>query len=743
MKTIYGSFLCPAHANLNSSSAHIKSLLLFRLAGFFLICLSCLFSFSAFAQQTASLYVGQSTLFSAPNPPVANAALYNTAWGARHKAVSVEKYMTYGARVTVNEYFEGSAEIQCDYYYYAYIGNRQVANHSTTYFYVTCRAVECRLNTYSMTLSPGERQTLSYTLLPNISPTPRVRFYSSNNRVADVNDYGSVYAVGPGECTITVENSAGPDAKCSVRVRQIDPTRVFLSSPSPIYIGQTITLVPELYPDNAQTTYNWSSSNSSVATVNSNGVVTGKSEGTARITVRTANNLSASCDVSVFKPVPASISLNKTSIRLTVGTTETLTYSVSPSYAIYTVSWESDAGDVVAVSNGRIEAKVPGTANITVRTDNGKTATCRVIVPPEPTVVTLSPDELELIIGRKKRLSYAYTPSDAATRSLTWQSSDSKVASVDSNGEVTALRPGQATITATTANGVAGTSLITVPVPLFQLFLWTKDGIKTGYLSTDEPEFSVEGDMVHFRTKQLTLDVKQDEFEKFTLEQVLPEHPQAISMPEELKLGLGRSRLLSYSLSPADAETRVSWFNDNPKVVEVSNSGQVTGLQVGTARIMAQTSNGLRAECQVIVPEPQLCFYVWLRNGGVHSFDLEDKPQVTLGEEHFTLTSATTTVTYDAANVLRFTLQDAAVEDIPTDIIESEVPEPDAAYRAGELTLQGEKPHAPVRIYDVNGRQIESLKTDNEGRLSVSLSSYRAGIYIVKTKQITFKIQKK
>lgn len=725
----YLNLLCPTKRTM-----HVR---------FFPVIALLLYSGMLWAQTSRSAYVGQSVTFAAPNPP-SGAAINATAWGCRGGDVSLNQ-STYSCTAKINSYYTGSAEIQCDYYYYWYDNYGYMhSNHSTTYFYLSCKAVECRLSTNSMTLSTGESKQLSYSLSPSISPTPRVRFLSSNYRVADVSDNGVVMAVGPGQCTITAENSAGPNATCSVYVRNVDPTRVSLSSPSPIHIGQTVTLVPELYPDNAQTSFTWSSSNTSVATVNGSGAVTGKSEGTARITVRTGNNLSASCEVSVYKPVPSSISLNKSSLHLSVGSSETLTYSVSPSYAIYSVSWESDAPSVVSVSNGRIEAKSSGVANITVRTDNGKTSTCRVTVPPEPTAVTLTPAELELIVGRKKQLSYTFTPSDAATRSLTWQSRDPKVASVSSSGEVTALRPGQTTVTLTTNNGVVGKCEVVVPIPLFQLFVWTKKGIKTGYLSTDEPEFSLEDKIVHFRTKHLTLNIHSDTLDRFTLEQVLPEHPRTITMPESLRMGLGTSEQLVPSFTPVDAQTTLTWFNDAPEVVSVSPSGRVTALQVGTSQLMAQTSNGLRARCRVTVPEPRLRFYVWLRNGAVHGFDLDERPEVKLDETVFTLMMGSTRVDYVAADVARFTLQDAAVSDPETGIAQpQQVQSSRPHFNNGILTIEDAEPNMPVNVYDTAGHLVLNQSADARGNLLLPLTPLRAGVYIISTGKITFKIQKR
>ena len=220
--------------------------------GMFLVCYFA--TFSLFAQQSRSAYVGQSVLFSAPSTP-ANTALSTSAWGCYGGNVTLEEQKVgtsvYGVKATINSYFSGSAEIRCDYYYYWYDNYGAMhQNRATTYFYLSCNPVNTRLNTTNMQLNVGEGAWLEYSLSPSISPTPTVRMYSSNTNVATVNSNGYVYAVGSGSCVITVENSAGSPVTCQVRVNKVDPTSVSLPAPSPIYIGQTVKLTPQLYPAN-------------------------------------------------------------------------------------------------------------------------------------------------------------------------------------------------------------------------------------------------------------------------------------------------------------------------------------------------------------------------------------------------------------------------------------------------------------------------------------------------------------
>jgi hypothetical protein len=205
---------------------------------------------------------------------------------------------------------------------------------------------------------------------------------------------------------------------------------------------------------------------------------------------------------------------------------------------------------------------------------------------------------------------------------------------------------------------------------VYQLFLWMKSGFKTGYLLSEEPEFSYSDEVVHFRTKNMTLNVARDDFDKFTIEPVLPEHPTSITMPSEVKVGLHRTQRLSYVMNPVNAVTRLTWFNSDPDVVKVSQSGMVKGLKVGTSLVTLQTSNGLHTQCVVTVPEPKWFFYVWLRNGGKIGYGIDEKPEVTLGDSIFTLATSNLTVQYEADHVLQFTLEDASsvtYEDINQD----------------------------------------------------------------------------
>ena len=297
--------------------------------------LSC---FQANAQGSTSLYVGQNTILSAPNPP-SGAALNQVAWGCSHKAVKVEKYMTYGAKVFVNEYFTGSAEVRCDYYYYWYDKNGYMhTNNATTYYLIKCYPVNLTVSPTSMSLNVGESQYISYSYSPSsVSPKPTIRFFSSNTNVASVDQEGRVKAVGSGNAMITISNSSGPDATCSVSVKSQRPTGMSLPGSLSLVAGESKTITPTVTPSGAQYSLTWTSSNTSVATVSSSGRVTGVKSGSAYITATIDGyDYSDDCYVTVEKS-QLTLRANPSGGMLEQGAKVTLTASNNDAEIYYTL----------------------------------------------------------------------------------------------------------------------------------------------------------------------------------------------------------------------------------------------------------------------------------------------------------------------------------------------------------------------------------------------------------------------
>ena len=228
----------------------------------------------------------------------------------------------------------------------------------------------------------------------------------------------------------------------------------------PLAVGGTLTLIPKVEPENAANKQvSWLSNAPAVATI-TDGIVAGLTAGTAIITVTTEDgNKTASCIINVTTNIVSvtGVTLDKPSLTLAVGGTETLTPTVSPDNATnQNVTWSSRNPSVATVANGIVTAVAAGNATITVATQDGnRTATCAVTVTAagvSVTGVTLNKSTLTLAVGGTETLTATVAPENATNKNVTWSSSASAVATV-ANGVVTAVAAGAATITVTTQDG--------------------------------------------------------------------------------------------------------------------------------------------------------------------------------------------------------------------------------------------------------------------------------------------------
>ena len=231
--------------------------------------------------------------------------------------------------------------------------------------------------------------------------------------------------------------------------------------------GTSETLKATINPSDTtdDKTLKWTSSNPNIATVDNTGKVTAVSGGTATITVKSQNGKEASCEVKVTSKIE-SISLNKSNITLSKGTSETLKATINPSDATddKTLKWTSSNPNIATVDNtGKVTAVSGGTATITVKSQNGKEASCEVKVTSKIESISLNKSNITLSKGTSETLKATINPSDATDdKTLTWKSEDENIAKVDGNGKVTGVGTGTTNITVTTSNGKSATCKVTV-----------------------------------------------------------------------------------------------------------------------------------------------------------------------------------------------------------------------------------------------------------------------------------------
>lgn len=174
--------------------------------------------------------------------------------------------------------------------------------------------------------------------------------------------------------------------------------------------------------------------------------------------------------LSATVPAPTvavtSVSLDKDSLSFTgTGSSQPLTATVSPSNATNkTITWSSSNTSVATVSNGVVKAVGLGTATITAKSNNGKTASCKVTVNPiQPNGIKATPETSTLYgLNGTVKLTANVVPSNATNKAVTWSSNNTSVATVSSDGTVKAVGYGTAVITAKTVNGLTSNCTITV-----------------------------------------------------------------------------------------------------------------------------------------------------------------------------------------------------------------------------------------------------------------------------------------
>lgn len=244
------------------------------------------------------------------------------------------------------------------------------------------------LNTAGGSMDYGKTYQLKATVYPENATDKRVTWTSSNPKVVSVSSTGLIKALTPNaSAVITCKTvSGGVVATCTVKVKPLKVTGIKLNhSQYGLIVGSTFTLTPTVYPSNASNkAVVWGSSNHSVATVSSKGVVTAKAKGQATIYCRTQDGgYTAYCVVTVGGNDVLGVMLNKASISGLSGSTYQLAATVVPENATNKkVVWSSTDPTIAKVdSTGKVTLVKKGNCQIWVTTVDGNyVASCKVTV---------------------------------------------------------------------------------------------------------------------------------------------------------------------------------------------------------------------------------------------------------------------------------------------------------------------------------------------------------------------------
>ena len=398
-----------------------------------------------------------------------------------------------------------------------------------------------------------------------------------------------------------------------------------------IEVGETLQLETVVTPSDATVgKVTWTSSDSKIAWVTTKGLITGIRTGSATITA-SVEGFQATCELTVNrKSIPATeITIDRPSMEMLKNEIDWLAATVVPEGSTDEIVWSSSAPQIVEVSDqGKLVALECGSATITATAGACK-ATCLVTVTEliiDVKTVKINKPVLNLNKGETEYLVATVIPFEATDKIVVWNSSDPSVASVNSDGKVTAEKGGYAVVTAT-AGGVSGECQVNVYSPVTAISLNAREltvdkGSTFVMVATLEPEdatdktvtwTSLDNNILTVNSSGVVSALKggvtkivakaEDKVAECVVTVLAPVESVTINKPS-LTLEKGRSEILYATVSPEDATDKtVFWSSSNPSVVSVNDYGKITAESVGTATISAKAA-GITAECQVTVILP-------------------------------------------------------------------------------------------------------------------------------------------
>ena len=418
----------------------------------------------------------------------------------------------------------------------------------------------------TLKLPTGETYQITANLLPENATDQTVTWTSSDSTVATVDKTGLVTAVKSGEATITASAEGGSlTLTCDVTVIPRAESVTLDTKTQIVGKGNSVVLNATVNPSDAwDQRVTWSSSDKKIATVNSSGVVTGVKEGTADITVTTVDGgLTDTCTVTVQALYISSDLFDAGTKRYTIpadkglrkGDKLILRATSAPAGTSDSYTWASSNVDVISLgdsTSNECEAVLNDSGKVRITLSNADypeistyvDLTVNLYVP--ATWMQISAGTLRLPAGDTYQITAKLLPKDATDPTVTWTSSDPEVAEVDQTGLVTAVKSGDATITASAEGGSLTLTCEVTVIP---------------------------------RAESVTLDTKTK-----TLKE-------------------GDSFVLNATVSPSDAwDQRITWSSSDKRIAKVNSDGLVTGVKEGTADITVTTvDGGLTDTCTVTI----------------------------------------------------------------------------------------------------------------------------------------------
>lgn len=301
--------------------------------------------------------------------------------------------------------------------------------------------VTVTLDKTSATVYTGKTASLKTT---SNDAAKTVTYTTSNNAVATVSSTGVVKGVKAGTAVITA-TCGNAKATCKVTVKT--STIKFAASAASVYTGKTVTVKATATPS---ATVTYTTSNKAIATVSSTGVVKGIKAGTVTITATTSTGLKTTCKVTVKAP---SVKFAKSSAVVYTGKTATVKATLA---GVSSVTYKSSNTKIATVNSKTGTVKGIKAGTVTITATSGKLKATYKLTVKNPTF-TLTKSSATIAKGKTTTIRSKATP----VSTVTYTTSNKKVATVTGKGVVKGISKGKATITVK-CNGITKKFVVTV-----------------------------------------------------------------------------------------------------------------------------------------------------------------------------------------------------------------------------------------------------------------------------------------
>lgn len=435
---------------------------------------------------------------------------------------------------------------------------------------------------------------------------------------------------------ICMEGSAAADAAKADNVSRLymessvmlDCTSVTLGA------GETKTLTAVVTPDIAPKAVKWNTSNASVVTV-SNGSLRALRAGTATITVTESSGKTASC-VVIVKNAPKTVKMSKTEMTIGIGETAYLDSILDEGSASASRKYTTSDTSVLSVSdktwNCCFTGRKAGTAVITVRTFNGRTAQCKITVKAAPQSVTLSKSQITIGIGETVTISSAVN-SGSASFSRSYVSGNTNIVQIvptSWNCTFTGISAGTTYITVRTFNGKAARCKVTVKAPprfvemakeevsigvgesmqLGSVLLDGEASASRKYRSSNSSVVKMtktdwQAGFIGVKQGTAYVTVKTYNDQEASCRVNVKAAPTSVKLSKtSLTLKVGQKSSLSSTVPAGTAATYRVYSSGNSSIVKMTRTnwvGEFTAVKAGVTYVTVRTYNGKAASCKITV----------------------------------------------------------------------------------------------------------------------------------------------